>query len=99
MEIFINIFCSFVDSDFIKIIKKGLDMDKNEFLNALAEILMVDINDLKEEAELNSFDDFDSIAFLEIAMLFEKKLNIEISPIEIRTLQTVKDLLKLGKFI
>ncbi|MFY4754547.1 acyl carrier protein [Campylobacter jejuni] len=74
-------------------------MDKNEFLKVLAEILMVDINYLTEETELRSFTDFDSIAFLEIAMLFEKKLNIEISPIEIRTLQTVKDLLKLGKFI
>ncbi|EAL4982331.1 acyl carrier protein, partial [Campylobacter coli] len=94
-----NIFCSFVDSDFIKIIKKGLDMDKNEFLNALAEILMVDINDLKEEAELNSFDDFDSVAILEISILFEKKLDIEVFPIEIKKMKQIKDLLKLGKFI
>lgn len=37
-------------------------MDKNEFLKALAEILMIDINNLKEEVGLNSFDDFDSVA-------------------------------------
>ncbi|EAV9579086.1 acyl carrier protein, partial [Campylobacter coli] len=72
---------------------------KNEFLNALAEILMVDINDLKEEAELNSFDDFDSVAILEISILFEKKLDIEVFPIEIKKMKQIKDLLKLGKFI
>ncbi|EHP2209157.1 hypothetical protein KOM95_001766, partial [Campylobacter coli] len=68
-------------------------------LNALAEILMVDINDLKEEAELNSFDDFDSVAILEISILFEKKLDIEVFPIEIKKMKQIKDLLKLGKFI
>ncbi|ELE6039168.1 hypothetical protein RMS17_001479, partial [Campylobacter coli] len=67
--------------------------------NALAEILMVDINDLKEEAELNSFDDFDSVAILEISILFEKKLDIEVFPIEIKKMKQIKDLLKLGKFI
>ncbi|HEA8075945.1 TPA: acyl carrier protein, partial [Campylobacter jejuni] len=66
---------------------------------AVAEILMIDANSLTEEMELNSFNDFDSIAFLEITMLFQKKLNIEISPVEIRALKTVKDLLKLGKFV
>ncbi|EOJ0286690.1 acyl carrier protein [Campylobacter jejuni] len=74
-------------------------MDKNDFLKAVAEILMIDANSLTEEMELNSFNDFDSIAFLEITMLFQKKLNIEISPVEIRALKTVKDLLKLGKFL
>ncbi|EAJ8916782.1 TPA: acyl carrier protein [Campylobacter jejuni] len=74
-------------------------MDKNDFLKAVAEILMIDANSLTEEIELNSFNDFDSIAFLEITMLFQKKLNIEISPVEIRALKTVKDLLKLGKFV
>ncbi|EAJ5474118.1 MULTISPECIES: acyl carrier protein [Campylobacter] len=74
-------------------------MDKNDFLKAVAEILMIDANSLTEEMELNSFNDFDSIAFLEITMLFQKKLNIEISPVEIRALKTVKDLLKLGKFV
>ncbi|EAI4085021.1 acyl carrier protein [Campylobacter jejuni] len=74
-------------------------MDKNDFLKAVAEILMTDANSLTEEIELNSFNDFDSIAFLEITMLFQKKLNIEISPVEIRALKTVKDLLKLGKFV
>ncbi|ECL4319560.1 acyl carrier protein [Campylobacter jejuni] len=74
-------------------------MDKNDFLKAVAEILMIDANSLTEEIELNSFNGFDSIAFLEITILFQKKLNIEISPVEIRALKTVKDLLKLGKFV
>ncbi|TEY09332.1 hypothetical protein ELQ17_08045 [Campylobacter sp. US18a] len=74
-------------------------MDKNEFLKALAEILMIDVNNLKEEAELNSFDDFDSVAILEISILFEKKLNIEVFPMEIKKMKKIKDLLKLGKFI
>ncbi|HFU4805816.1 TPA: phosphopantetheine-binding protein, partial [Campylobacter jejuni] len=64
-------------------------MDKNEFLNALAEILMIDTNDLKEEAELNSFDDFDSVAILEISILFEKNLGIEVFPIEIKKMKQI----------
>ncbi|RTI86855.1 acyl carrier protein [Campylobacter jejuni] len=74
-------------------------MDKNDFLKAVAEILMIDANGLTEETELNSFKEFDSISYLEITMLLEAKLGIEIAPSEIRALKTVKDLLKLGKFV
>ncbi|TKX28700.1 acyl carrier protein [Campylobacter estrildidarum] len=74
-------------------------MDKKEFLKAIAEILMTDENNLKEETELNFFSDFDSIAALEISMLYEKKLNIEVFPMEIKKKKTIKDLLELGKFI
>ncbi|ELE7161788.1 acyl carrier protein [Campylobacter jejuni] len=74
-------------------------MDKNDFLKAVAEILMTDANGLTEETELNSFKEFDSISYLEITMLLEAKLGIEIVPSEIRALKTVKDLLKLGKFV
>ncbi|EAI3414578.1 TPA: acyl carrier protein [Campylobacter jejuni] len=74
-------------------------MDKNEFLKAVAEILMIDANSLTEETELNSFKEFDSISYLEITMLLEAKLGIEIVPSEIKALKTVKDLLKLGKFV
>ncbi|MGH2266689.1 acyl carrier protein [Campylobacter taeniopygiae] len=73
-------------------------MDKKEFLKAIAEILMTNENNLKEETELNSFPDFDSIGYLEITMLLEKELKIEVNPSEIRSLKTIKDLLKLGKF-
>ncbi|EJL4452555.1 acyl carrier protein, partial [Campylobacter coli] len=73
--------------------------DKNEFLKAVAEILMIDANSLTEETELNSFKEFDSISYLEITMLLEAKLGIEIVPSEIKALKTVKDLLKLGKFV
>lgn len=74
-------------------------MNKDEFLKALAEILMTDVNALKEEAQLNSFEDFDSVAILELTMLFEKQLNIEIFPTELKKMKTVKDLLEAGKFI
>ncbi|EKK5710734.1 acyl carrier protein, partial [Campylobacter coli] len=66
---------------------------------AVAEILMIDANSLTEETELNSFKEFDSISYLEITMLLEAKLGIEIVPSEIKALKTVKDLLKLGKFV
>ena len=74
-------------------------MDKNEFLKAVAEILMTDANSLTEETELNSFKEFDSISYLEITVLLKAKLGIEIVPSEIKALKTVKDLLKLGKFV
>ncbi|HEG2604580.1 TPA: acyl carrier protein [Campylobacter jejuni] len=73
-------------------------MDKNEFLKAIAEILMTDVNNLQEETTLDSFSEFDSIGYLEITMLLEKELKIEINPSGIKSLKTIKDLLKLGKF-
>ncbi|MBZ7932459.1 acyl carrier protein [Campylobacter sp. RM10532] len=73
-------------------------MDKNEFLKAIAEILMTDVNNLQEETTLDSFSEFDSIGYLEITMLLEKELKIEINPSDIKSLKTIKDLLKLGKF-
>ncbi|MBZ7972542.1 acyl carrier protein [Campylobacter molothri] len=84
---------------FIVNILFGDFMDKNEFLKVIAEILMTNESNLKEETELNSFPDFDSIAALEISMFFEKRLNIEVFPMEIKKKKTIKDLLELGKFI
>ncbi|MBZ7965868.1 acyl carrier protein [Campylobacter molothri] len=74
-------------------------MDKNEFLKVIAEILMTDVNNLQEETTLDSFSEFDSIGYLEITMLLEKELKIEINPSDIKSLKTIKDLLKLGKFV
>lgn len=83
---------------FIVNILFGDFMDKNEFLKAIAEILMTDVNNLQEETTLDSFSEFDSIGYLEITMLLEKELKIEINPSDIKSLKTIKDLLKLGKF-
>ncbi|WP_144667054.1 hypothetical protein [Campylobacter jejuni] len=78
-------------------------MKKEEFLNSIAEILAVDSQILKNAAPdlifLNDFDDWDSIAFLEISVLFENQLRIFLNPEDIRSLTTLKDLLDLGKFV
>ncbi|EFP2985279.1 TPA: acyl carrier protein [Campylobacter jejuni] len=78
-------------------------MKKEEFLNSIAEILAVDSEILKNATPdlifLNDFDDWDSIAFLEISVLFENQLRIFLNPEDIRSLITLKDLLDLGKFV
>ncbi|ECR3050567.1 acyl carrier protein [Campylobacter coli] len=76
-------------------------MKKEEFLDNIAEILAIDDQILKNTSPelvfLNDFDDWDSIAFLEISVLFESQLKIFPNPEDIKSLATLKDLLNLGK--
>ncbi|MBF7049336.1 acyl carrier protein [Campylobacter volucris] len=72
-------------------------MNKKEFLNALEEILNVPQNSLNENDKLDDFEEWDSIAYLEITVLFSKEFSIDVKPEEIKLSSTVKDLLGVCK--
>ncbi|EOH2733273.1 hypothetical protein ACLWEM_001228 [Campylobacter jejuni] len=71
-------------------------MNKQEMLNALEEILMLDNGGLSEESILSDYEDWDSLAYLSLMTLFDTKLSMNINSEQISTLKTVKDVLKLA---
>ncbi|EDP6895097.1 acyl carrier protein [Campylobacter lari] len=72
-------------------------MDKKKFLEAVEEILNIENGVLNENSILNAYEDWDSMAFLEITVLINKEFNIEIDPSKIKNISSVKDLLELCK--
>ncbi|EAL5741313.1 acyl carrier protein [Campylobacter lari] len=72
-------------------------MDKKKFLEAVEEILNIENGVLNENSILNTYEDWDSMAFLEITVLISKEFNIEIDPSKIKNISSVKDLLELCK--
>ncbi|EAL5964042.1 acyl carrier protein [Campylobacter jejuni] len=71
-------------------------MNKQEMLNALEEILMLDAESLNEESVLCDYEDWDSLAYLSLMTLFDTKLGMNIGSEQISALKTVKDVLKLA---
>ncbi|RDU66510.1 phosphopantetheine-containing protein [Helicobacter didelphidarum] len=57
---------------------------------------MLDLNTLKAEDMLDSFEDWDSMAHLSLIALFDSKLGKKIKPDEIRGLKSVQDILDLA---
>ncbi|CAM4152393.1 acyl carrier protein [Campylobacter armoricus] len=74
-------------------------MNKNEMIQALEDILMLNPGELKEDSILKDYEDWDSLAFLNLMALFDSKFNMNITSEEISNLKTVNDILKLAKII
>lgn len=72
-------------------------MDKIQMLKALEDILMLESGILKEDSCLKDFEDWDSLAYLNLMALFDTQLNINITADEISQLNTVADVLNLAK--
>ena len=70
-------------------------MNRNEFLDELAEIMMLE-DKLTLEMELSSMAQYDSMTQLVILALFEDELNIQISSDDLGDLKTVGDLVSLA---
>ncbi|RTJ07185.1 hypothetical protein C3H99_01500 [Campylobacter jejuni] len=72
-------------------------MNKMQMLKALEDMLMLDPGILKEDSCLKDFEDWDSLAYLNLMALFDTQLNINITADEISQLNTVADVLNLAK--
>ncbi|EIY3536998.1 hypothetical protein MMU55_000415 [Campylobacter jejuni] len=72
-------------------------MDKIQMLKALEDILMLESGILKEDSCLKDFEDWDSLAYLNLMAFFDTQLNINITADEISQLNTVADVLNLAK--
>ncbi|CAM4133373.1 acyl carrier protein [Campylobacter armoricus] len=68
-------------------------MKKNEFLNAIEEILSIPKNTLLEDDILENFQDWDSIAFFELSVFIDREFNLKIKPEDIKKFIYVRDIL------
>jgi len=68
-------------------------MDKPEFYQKLAEIL--DVEEVKPEDVLKSFDVWDSLAILSVLAMADAKYGVSIKAEEIRSIVSAEDLARL----
>ena len=68
-------------------------MGKDEKMEAIAEALDVDVDDLSEDDVLESYDTWDSVAVLTLISFINDKFNRFPHASEIADLKTVKDVL------
>lgn len=66
-------------------------MTKEDKLGILAEAMDIDVDELKEDVALSSFDEWDSLAALSFMSLLYNKLQKKITPAEVKDLETVAD--------
>ena len=66
-------------------------MTKEDKLEILAEAMDVDVDVLKDEAVLSSFDEWDSLAALSFMSLLKSKLDKKVTPEEVKNLRTVEE--------
>ncbi|EAJ6141281.1 acyl carrier protein [Campylobacter lari] len=69
-------------------------MKKDNFLNSIEEILSIPKDSLSEDDILESFQDWDSIAFFELSVLIDKEFNLKVKPEDIKNFVSVRDILK-----
>lgn len=70
-------------------------MNKIQFLNKLEDILMIDKNLLQEETELETLDDWDSLAMMSLISLIEDELQEKLTINQLMNAKKVSDLLSL----
>ncbi|WP_372872415.1 acyl carrier protein [Shewanella sp.] len=70
-------------------------MNKQEFLNALEEILELDTNTLSGAETLADIDTWDSLAFLSVIAMADEHFNIVIQGDKLEQIQSVDDLVSL----
>ena len=71
--------------------KEILIMTKEDKLGILAEAMDIDVDELKDEVLLSTFDEWDSLAALSYMSLIYNKFKKRITPEEIRNFKTVSD--------
>lgn len=70
-------------------------MNKIQFLNKLEDILMIDNNLLEEDTELETLDDWDSLAMMSLISLIEDELQEKLTIAQLMNAKKVSDLLSL----
>ena len=70
-------------------------MEIKEKLNKLEEMLEIDENTLTLETELNSLDEWDSIAILSAIVLFDEEFGKTVKGTDLKACKTVADIVNL----
>ncbi len=75
----------------VKVLKGEIKM-KEKIKNIIADVLDVELEDVKDEAHIMDDLDADSIAVMEIVMELEEELDVEVPTEDILELNTVADI-------
>lgn len=70
-------------------------MEIKEKLNKLEEMLEIDENTLTLETELNSLDEWDSIAIISAIVMFDEEFGKTVKGAELKACKTVADVVNL----
>ena len=70
-------------------------MNKQEFLNAIAEIVELDEGALKGDEVLADIDEWDSLAFLSVIAMADEEFDLVIQGDKLEQIKTVDDLVAL----
>lgn len=71
-------------------------MTKQDLITEIEDILQVEEGSLTEATLLASLEDWDSLAFISIIALFDKKLNKKVPLDELKQCQSVGDIITLS---
>jgi len=70
-------------------------MEIKEKINKIEEMLEIDENTLTPETELNSLDEWDSIAILSAIVMFDEEFGKTVKGTDLKACKTVSDLINL----
>ena len=70
-------------------------MEIKERINKIEEMLEIDENTLTPETELNSLDEWDSIAILSAIVMFDEEFGKTVKGTDLKACKTVADLINL----
>lgn len=68
-------------------------MTREQLLAEIEDILMLDSGSLDINKQLEEYEDWDSLAHLNLIALFDKKLNIKLDANSIKEIKTSQDIL------
>jgi len=71
-------------------------MTKQDLITEIEDILQADEGSLNETTALAGLEDWDSLAFISIIALFDKKLNKKVQLDELKQCQSVGDIIALS---
>lgn len=72
-------------------------MTINEKIEKIADMLDLEPEDIKEDANLSDYEEWDSVARLSFIALMDEKFDKAVSGADIRNLVTIKDMLSIMK--
>lgn len=74
----------------------GRPMTRHNLITEIEDILQVDEGTLDDQAKLCELEDWDSLAFISIIALFDKKLHQKAQIDELKKCQTIGDIVTLA---
>ena len=68
-------------------------MSNEKKMEMLAEIMELDVSEIREDAELSDYDEWDSITALSVIALVDEQFHKNLSGNQVKDFRTIKDVL------